>query len=85
MITEKHYTKLGEHPEDRIFRDKEYIKRLQKHIDSVYEQLKADLRMNDLGDDLLFDYVFNCDDKDQEFEDQVERLGYEYHEIFREK
>ncbi len=46
-ITKDHYTKFNEHPEDRVFRDKEYIQRLQKHIDSVYETLATDLRLNE--------------------------------------
>lgn len=81
MITEQHYTRLNEHPEDRIFRDKEYINRLQKHIDEVYEELARDLRVNMEGKDYLFDYIFNEDDKDLEFEDYLHRLGYGYDEI----
>lgn len=81
MITEQHYTtRLNEHPEDRIFRDKEYINRLQKHVDEVYEKLALDLRLNDRGKDLLFDYLYNCDE-DIEFEDYLDRLGYKYDKI----
>lgn len=32
MITELHYTHKGEHPEDRIFRDREYIKNVLANI-----------------------------------------------------
>jgi len=82
MITEQYYTnRLNEHPEDRIFKDKEYINRLQKHIDEVYEELSRDLRMNMEGKDYLFDYIFNIDDKDLEFEDYLNKLGYRYDEI----
>lgn len=80
MINEKYYSKNGEHPEDRIYRDKEYLNRLQKHVDEVYEQLALDLRLNDRGKDLLFDYLYNCDE-DIEFEDYLDRFGNSYEEI----
>ena len=80
MITEQHYTKLNEHPEDRIFRDKEYIKRIYKHIDATYNELSLDLRLNEEGKDLLFDYIYN-EDKDIEFEEYLNNLGYRYDEI----
>jgi hypothetical protein len=80
MITEQHYTRQYEHPEDRIFKDKEYINRLQKHVDEVYEKLSQDLRLNERGKDLLFDYLYNCDE-DIEFEDYVNRFGSEYEAI----
>ena len=81
MITEEHYTtQKNEHPEDRIFRDKEYINRLQKHIDEVYEKLSLDLRLNDEGKEFLFDYLYN-EDREIEFEEYLNNLGYRYDEI----
>lgn len=80
MITEEHYTTRNEHPEDRIFRDKEYINRLQNHIDEVYKQLSIDLRLNDEGREHLFDYLYN-EDREIEFEDYLNKLGYRYDEI----
>lgn len=82
MITELHYTRQNEHPEDRISRDKEYINRLQKHIDEVYEELARDLRVNMDGKDYLFDYIFNEDDNNLEFEDYLNKLGKEYNRLF---
>lgn len=82
MITEQHYTRQNEHPEDRIFRDKEYINRLQKHIDEVYEELARDLRVNMDGKDYLFDYIFNEDDNDLEFEEYLNKHGKEYNRLF---
>lgn len=80
-MTEDYYTtRQNEHPEDRIFRDKEYIKRLQKHIDEVYTKLALDLRLKDRGKDILFDYLYNCDE-DIEFEDYLDRFGNSYEEI----
>jgi hypothetical protein len=80
-ITKEHYTKFDEHPEDRIFRDKEYIQRLQRHIDSVYDLLANDLRLNQKGQDWLFDYVFNEDDKNIEFEEYLEKCKVKYNAI----
>lgn len=80
MITEEHYTTKNEHPEDRIFSDKEYINRLQNHIDEVYKQLSIDLRLNDEGREHLFDYLYN-EDREIEFEDYLNKLGYRYDEI----
>ena len=86
MITEQYYTTQNEHPEDRIFRDKEYINRLQKHIDEVYEELARSLRVNMEGKDYLFDYIFNEDDNDLQFEDYLNKLGHRYDEmVFRKR
>jgi len=80
-INQKHYTSFGEHPEDRIFRDREYIQRLQRHIDSVYELLANDLRLNQKGQDWLFDYVFNEGNNDIEFEEYLEKYNVKYKDI----
>jgi len=82
-ISKEHYTKFNEHPEDRIFRDREYIQRLQRHIDSVYDLLDNDLRLNEQGTDWLFDYVFNEDSKDVEFEEYLEKYGVKYEDIVK--
>lgn len=81
MITEKHYTQFNEHPEDRIYRDKQYIKRLQGHIDSVFDLVAYDLSLNEEGKDLLFDYIYN-EDRNIEFEEYLYNLGIRYDEIF---
>jgi hypothetical protein len=80
-MNEQYYTIQNEHPEDRIFRDKEYINRLQKHIDEVYEELSIDLRVNMEGKDYLFDYIFNEEDNDLEFEDYLHKYGHRYDEM----
>lgn len=80
MITQKHYTIDKQHPEDRIFRDKEYINRLQRHIDSVYELLAYDLRLNEKGKELLFDYVYN-EDREISFEEFLEKIDVDYDEL----
>ena len=85
MITEQHYTRLNEHPEDRIYRDREFIQRLQKHIDEVYEKLSLDLRLNDRGKDLLFDYLYNCDDDTISFDEFLNEAGLEYTDFIKSK
>jgi hypothetical protein len=80
-INESHYTKFGEHPEDRIYRDREYIQRLQRHIDSVYELLKSDLRLQD-DVDWLFDYIYNEDDN-IEFEEYLAKFDVRYDELVK--
>ena len=82
-INQEHYTSFGEHPEDRIFRDREYIQRLQRHIDSVYELLDNDLRLNEKGQDWLFDYIFNSDDHNIEFEEYLEKYNVKYSDLVR--
>lgn len=78
-ITEAHYTPQGEHPEDRIHRDREYIRRLQKHLDEVYDALERDLRIKD-GSNWLFDFVHN-EDRDMEFEDYLSEFETLYKDI----
>lgn len=80
-MNEQYYTIQNEHPEDRIYRDKEYINRLQKHIDEVYEDLSRDMRVNMEGKDYLFDYIFNEEDNDLAFEDYLHKYGHRYDEM----
>ena len=80
-INQNHYTSFGEHPEDRIFRDREYIQRLHRHLDSIYDLLANDLRLNQKGQDFLFDYVFNEDSNDIEFEEYLDKYGVKYEDI----
>lgn len=82
-ITTEHYTKFNEHPEDRIFRDREYIQRLQRHIDSVYELLDNDLRLNEKGQDWLFDYIYNEEDTNVEFEEYLAKHDVRYDELVK--
>jgi hypothetical protein len=77
MITNKHYTVNNEHPEDRIYRDREYIQRLQRHIDSVFELLAYDLQINEKGKEWLFDFVYN-EDKDMLFEEYIAKCNVKY-------
>ena len=76
-IGREHYTHQGEHPEDRIYRDKEYIQRLQNHVDCIYDSLAKDLKLNGKGYDWLFDFIYNCDENIQ-FEEYLARFDVKY-------
>lgn len=82
-ITERHYTPQGDHPEDRIHRDREYIHRLQKHIDEVFDALEKDLGMKE-DSNWLFDFIYN-ESRDLEFEDYLSEYKTLYKDIVRQK
>jgi hypothetical protein len=79
-ITEEHYTLDGDHPEDRIYRDKEFINRLQSHIDLVYDILAMDLKLNEKGKEWLFDFVYN-EEENIEFEDFLAKYKVKYKDL----
>lgn len=81
-ISDKHYTPCGFHPEDRIFRDKEYAQRLRTHIDNVFDSLAKDLNLNVKGEDWLFDFFFN-EDREIEFEDYLIQNKVEYKSLIK--
>jgi hypothetical protein len=82
-VTKKHYTPQGDHPEDRIFRDREYIHRLQRHIDTVYDELEKDLGIREEGN-WLFDFIYN-EDRLIEFEDYLREHRIQYKDIVSKK
>jgi len=50
------------HPEDSIHKVKAFINELQKVQDLYFNRLLDELNLNKIGQDYLFDYIFNCDD-----------------------
>jgi hypothetical protein len=80
-ITDSHYTPLGEHPEDRIYRDREYIHRLQKHMDEIYVALEKDLNLKE-ENNWLFDYIYN-EDENIEFEEYLNKYKVQYKDIVK--
>lgn len=83
VISKIHYTPQGDHPEDRIYRDREYIRRLREHMDEVYDSLEKDLGVKE-GDNWLFDFVHN-EDRNIEFEEYLAERGVDYAEIVESK
>lgn len=82
-IDKTHYTPRGEHPEDRIYRDREYIGRLQAHINSIYDALEEDLGVKN-DSNWLFDFIHN-EDRNIEFEDYLGERGVRYRDIVQSK
>lgn len=80
----EYYTHEGEHPEDRIFKDKQYINRLQEHIDLVFDHLVHDLGLNEQGKDWLFDYIYNSD-HDIDFIEYLDKYDVRYADIIDKK
>jgi len=76
---EDHYTPKGEHPEDRIFKDKEFIKELERVQSQYFDKLSQDLNLNQKGEDFLFDYVHNCEENIC-FDEYLETFGLSYQE-----
>lgn len=78
-IGKDHYTDAGEHPEDRIHRDREYIHRLRAHMDEVFGGLERDLGIKK-DSNWLFDFVHN-ESRNIEFEDYLVEYGVRYEDI----
>jgi hypothetical protein len=78
-ICEEDYTCEGEHPEDRIFADKKFINELANVQTLYFDRLALDLKLNELGNDLLFDYIYNSG-HDICFEEYLENMGKTYKE-----
>lgn len=83
MITKKHYTKDGRHPEDVIYQERQFIHEINKIIDSKFEKLTKDLNLNESGKDWLFDYIYNCDDETISFDEFLNEAGLEYTDFIK--
>lgn len=83
MITKKHYTLDGRHPEDAIYKERMLIQEFQRMLEKRFDNLVQDLRLTEEGENLLFDYIYNNGDEDIEFEDYLGRLDTDYSEIFK--
>jgi hypothetical protein len=78
MITKKHYTKEGRHPEDVIYQEREFIREINSIVNNKFDKLVKDLRLDEAGTDWLFDYIYNCDDKTVSFDEFLNEAGLEY-------
>ena len=83
MITKKHYTKEGRHPEDVIYQERQFIREINKIIDSKFDKLTKDLNLDDAGKDWLFDYIYNCDDETVSFDEYLNEAGIKYTDFFK--
>jgi hypothetical protein len=75
-ISKVHYTLLGEHPEDRIYGDKEHIQKLYTYITSIICGLADSLRLTLSGEKILIDYL--NDARDILFEEYLEEKNLKY-------
>lgn len=78
MITKKHYTKEGRHPEDVIYQEREFIREINTIVNNKFNKLVKDLRLDEAGADWLFDYIYNCEDKTISFDEFLDEAGLEY-------
>jgi len=53
------YTKNGEHPDDVIFKIKNFINELQQVQDQYFNELLENLDIDDDIETWLFDYIYN--------------------------
>jgi hypothetical protein len=85
MITKKHYTKEGRHPEDVIYQDRQFIREINEIVNSKFDKLANDLRLDEAGKDWLFDYIYNCDDESVSFDEYLAEAGLEYTDFVKPK
>jgi hypothetical protein len=78
-ITRKHYTTLGEHPEDRIYADKQHIQRLNTYINSIIFSLADSLRLTMQAEETL--KAFLNDPSDLSFEEYLEDRNIRYEDL----
>lgn len=63
--------------EDAIYEDRRFIKRLEETQNECFDKLSKRIGLNALGDDCLFDYVFNSEkDTDKTFGEYLEDFGH---------
>ena len=69
--------KMKSHPEDLIYEARQFIKELETVQDFYFNALAEKIKINELGNAYLFDYVFNSDkDTTLDFEQYLEGFGH---------
>ncbi len=66
-----------QHPEDKIFKVREFIQELENVQSGYFEKLADELKLNQLGKDHLFDFVHNCEDQIT-FDEYLQTVGLTY-------
>jgi len=82
-MNKSYYTKDGRHPEDVIYKEREFIREINSIIDSKFNNLVQDLRLDEAGADWLLDYIFNCDDNTISFDEFLAEAGLEYNDFVK--
>ena len=77
-------TNNGLHPEDAIYKVKNFINELQDIEFEKFKELTYDLNLTDRGVDLLHDYIFNhhpSEELYEDFEDYLNDFGVVLEEV----
>ena len=82
-MNKSHYTKDGRHPEDVIYKEREFIREINSIVDNKFNKLVKDLRLDEAGADWLLDYIFNCDDNTISFDEFLAEAGLEYNDFVK--
>jgi hypothetical protein len=77
-MNKKHYTVKGEHPEDAIWKTKNFINELEKVQTDYFSKLVDDLGLNKDGESWLFDYIYNSFGGSEDFEDYLNDFKVKY-------
>ena len=78
------YTPEGKHPEDAIYEVKMFFNKLKDVQDDYFERLSKGLNLTEEGKDLLFDYIYNIDNENDEIDDfahYLETLNKKYQKL----
>jgi len=65
---------MSDHPDDQIFKVKDFINELSKVQDAYFSGLVKDLKVGKEAEDYLFDYVYNEIDP-VTFGEYLDKLG----------
>ena len=76
-MNKEYYTPEGEHPEDAIYNTKTFIKELQNVQESYFNKLLKSLKLTNVGEEHLFDYIYN-EDASEDFQHYLEKMGLDY-------
>ena len=80
------YTPEGKHPEDAIYEVKTFVNKLQDVQEDYVQRLSKGLRLTQEGEEYLFDYIYNIDNKNREIDDfahYLETLGRNYKDLIK--
>ena len=81
-MNKKNYTPDRQHPEDAIYKVKQFISELQKVQEEYFEKLVTSLSLTEEGEEHLFDYVYNSsEDYCEDFEHYLSEFNVSYDSI----
>lgn len=83
MNSNKYYTPDGQHPEDAIYHAKRFINELTNVQESYFQKLVKDLKLDEQGEDWLFDYIHNSGEEGEKltFEEYLDGYNQSYEKL----